>query len=266
MNYIIILPFYRKWNTIDRCLNSIIKASIHSRKEVKILLVNDYLEDNHKVANYVNSYAHINQLDGHKIQLIGVSSTKNLGCSGARLEGVRRFNHTDEFDSNYIVHMDPDDYVDITMFDQLDKATKKFDADVIIGHMTSYYKEVGFLFPYLAYNPTNPKTLNKVIPISYSDIIDCGHPIVTKYATLGRWKKCIKLATMNLNCNEDLYLTTLLYLNSKTCVYTDINYYVYEGGNNEGIMNNVALVGEEPINSQLAHNLAVLLEGMNEHT
>ncbi|WP_406944841.1 glycosyltransferase [Halobacillus sp. SY10] len=118
----IIVPIYNMEKYIHRCLDSIL---VQSLKEIELILVNDGSTDTSKFI--LNEYE---ERDGR----VKVLHKKNGGVSSARNAGIEIA--TGEF----VGFVDPDDWIESTMYKDMYEAAMQERADVV---MCSYVREFG---------------------------------------------------------------------------------------------------------------------------
>ena len=97
----IIVPIFNIQKYLNRCLDSLINQTI---KEIQIILVNDGSEDNCKTI--CEEYA-------SKDSRIKIINQANCGTGAARETGIK------EAEGEYIIFIDPDDWVDLYMCEEL---------------------------------------------------------------------------------------------------------------------------------------------------
>lgn len=118
----IIVPIYNVENYLRRCLDSLLSQSL---REIEIIAVNDGSTDNS--LEILEEYA-------QKDKRIFLIDKENGGVSSARNEGLLATK------GQYIGFVDPDDWVDQEMYEQMyDTATQEM-ADIV---MCTYMREFG---------------------------------------------------------------------------------------------------------------------------
>lgn len=108
-----ILPVYNVEQYIKDCLDSIINQTMD---DIEIICVNDGSLDNS--LQVLEEYA-------QKDARIKIISQENQGQGIARNNGLKIAN------GEYITFIDPDDWVDVDMFEKMYKSAKKFDSDYV---------------------------------------------------------------------------------------------------------------------------------------
>ena len=111
----IIVPVYNVEKYLEESLDSLVNQTL---KEIEIICINDASPDNSLdiLHRYKKKYINL-------IKIIDLK--KNVGSGYARNHGL------DVAQGEYIVFVDPDDYVDITMCEKLYNMAKKKSADII---------------------------------------------------------------------------------------------------------------------------------------
>lgn len=118
----IIIPVYNMELYIGRCLDSLLSQSF---EDLEIIVVNDGSNDSS--GNLIDHYAEID----HRVVPV---HKKNGGVSSARNEGLRKAKGA------YIGFVDPDDWVDSTMYEVLHHTAVHENADIV---MCTYLREFG---------------------------------------------------------------------------------------------------------------------------
>lgn len=108
-----ILPVYNVEQYIKDCLDSIINQTMD---DIEIICVNDGSLDNS--LQVLEEYA-------QKDARIKIISQENQGQGIARNNGLKIAN------GEYITFIDPDDWVDVDMFEKMYNSAKKFDSDFV---------------------------------------------------------------------------------------------------------------------------------------
>lgn len=110
----IIVPVYNAEKTIDRCVQSILKQTLDS---FEIILIDDGSPDNS--GRLCDEYA-------ERDSRILVIHKENEGVSAARQNGI------DAARGEYIIHVDPDDWIESTMLEELYAKAVSDNADMVI--------------------------------------------------------------------------------------------------------------------------------------
>ena len=251
-SYLIVIPFYDKFDSINRCMESILAAknkAIDLIEKLNIVIVDDGSKSKELSLEDINCY--------ESFESVHVSRIPNSGCAQARLHGIK-VGAINMSDDTYVIHIDPDDTIMDDMFIQIDSWINKFpEVDVLVGNLLMY--DCGVYNPYII-TPALNRMIGKVYPPEIGNCLSQGHPVIYKYAKLGLWKKCLDNCNLRINCCEDLFLTVLLYRYVKTVVYTDILYYEYEYGQSTSIMSGAK---DEPMDSRITYMYARYMENIN---
>ena len=117
----IIVPVYKAENYIHRCIKSLLSQSF---TDFEILLINDGSPD--KSGEICDEYAKSDKR-------IRVFHKENGGVSSARQCGI------DNARGEYTIHVDPDDWVEPTMLEELYLKAIEENADMVICDMIKYY-------------------------------------------------------------------------------------------------------------------------------
>ncbi|HFI0335420.1 TPA: glycosyltransferase family 2 protein, partial [Streptococcus suis] len=129
----LILPCYNVGGYIKECLQSIVdaKLQIEESRNIKVYLINDGSTDNTKsvaeefVISYPNLFFLHNQENG------GVANARNKGLSFV--------------DTDYLVFLDPDDYISPDFFKDIFELIDSNDFDLITYDIQNFYAETGEL-------------------------------------------------------------------------------------------------------------------------
>lgn len=118
----VIIPIYNVENYLDKCLESIINQTY---KKIEIILVNDGSTDDS--LRICEKYSKIDKR-------ITIIDQKNAGVSNARNTGIKKAN------GDYIIFIDPDDYININMLQILyDNINIVDDIDISICAFEKVY-------------------------------------------------------------------------------------------------------------------------------
>lgn len=110
----IIVPVYKAEDTLDKCLQSILSQTF---TDFEVILIDDGSPDNS--GHICDEY----ELHDHRIRII---HKQNEGVSAARQNGV------DEAKGEYTIHVDPDDWIEPTMLEELYEHAVDTKADMVI--------------------------------------------------------------------------------------------------------------------------------------
>lgn len=110
----VIIPIYKAEKVLNRCLDSILHQTF---TDIELILVDDGSPD--RSGDICEEYA-------RKDKRVRVFHKENGGVASARQVGI------DVAQGEYVIHADPDDYVEPTMLERLYKCAKDNVADVVI--------------------------------------------------------------------------------------------------------------------------------------
>lgn len=115
----IIIPVYKAEKYIERCVRSLFNQTLNC---LEYIFVDDCSPDNSIgiMKNILNEYPN------RKTQVKVIKHAQNTGVSQSRQDG------TDIATGEYIIHCDPDDWVDPYMYEDMYKKALKSNADIII--------------------------------------------------------------------------------------------------------------------------------------
>lgn len=118
----IIVPVYNVENYLERCLNSLVNQTLN---DIEIIIINDGSPDNSQdiIDDFAKKYPE--KIVSLTIPNGGVSNARNIGLDKATGE--------------YVGFVDSDDFVDITMYEQLYDKAKKDNADIVVSGYSKLY-------------------------------------------------------------------------------------------------------------------------------
>ncbi|ASJ21518.1 beta-1, 3-galactosyltransferase [Brachyspira hampsonii] len=128
----VILPVYNIENYVGKCLDSVINQTL---KDIEIICVNDCSTDNSE--NIIKKYIK----KDNRIKLINHNENQGLGFS--RNTGMYNSN------SDYLVFIDPDDFVSSNFVEELYNTALKYDADMVFtNNMYTVNEKNGYIKPF----------------------------------------------------------------------------------------------------------------------
>lgn len=119
----IIIPVYNVGGYIKECLESIIQQTY---KDLQVIIVDDESTDN--TMDIVRQYK-------DKFKDLTILYQKNAGVSAARNTA---FSH---IKGEYTIYIDPDDFLEINMLEEMKSVAEKNEADIVISEYYVYYKK-----------------------------------------------------------------------------------------------------------------------------
>jgi len=119
----IIIPVYNVGEYIKECLDSILMQTYN---DLQIIIVDDASSDN--TMNIVKEYE-------EKFEDFTILYQKNQGVSVARNTAF------DYIKGEYTIYIDPDDFLELNMFENMYNRAKKNQADIVISEYYVYYNE-----------------------------------------------------------------------------------------------------------------------------
>lgn len=215
----IVIPIYKAEKYINKCIESILSQTF---KNFEIILIDDGSPDNS--GRICDQYA-------AKDKRISVYHQANSGVSSARQYGLNQAK------GEYIIHVDPDDWIESSMLEELYKKAKEENADMVI---CDYYKD---------YSKTNRNEYIKQNPSQLrSDIVlkelflhlhgSCCNKLVRRACFT---KYNIKFP-IELRFCEDLYVNAALLKNNIKVTYLNKAFYHYvQDINSNSLVNTYSL-------------------------
>jgi len=198
----IICPVFNADHTINKCIESILGQTLNNWE---LILIDDGSSDSSGLI--CDNFAH----KDHRIKVI---HKKNGGVSAARQTGL------DHANGEYIIHVDPDDWVESDMLEELYSIANTNDADMVI---CDYYIEDG-----------NTRTYKKQMPTSMKPRIVLGDLSGKLHGSC--WNKLIKRSCclkykarfpVGINYSEDTYFNIQLLKQDIKISYLNKAFYHY---------------------------------------
>lgn len=201
----VVIPVYKVKETIEKCINSVLKASCNN---IEIVLVDDGSPDEcpNICDKYCKEYSNVQCI--HK---------ENGGLSSARNAGIRVAN------GKYIMFLDSDDYVDIDGFRSIVKVAKENYCDIITYDALKHVSNTTIIMKHR----------------SKDGVIVSGEKYILKEAHEGivypAWISLYKLSFIRDNSfefwegmlHEDIDFCFRVFLRADSILYTKIIVYHY---------------------------------------
>ena len=204
MKISVIVPVYNVENYLEKCLNSLVNQTL---QEIEILVINDGSTDNsQKIIEFFQSKFP---------QKIKTFAKENGGLSDARNFGIDRA--TGEF----LAFVDSDDYVSVTMMEEMYGLAKKHEAEIVICNLQKV-DEHGNVTQKLRQIPNLPEKIDLEKNFSvFSDIsyFACNKIFKRELFDGKRFQKGMHF--------EDIELIPQLLLQCKTLAKTNAFHYQY---------------------------------------
>lgn len=197
----IIVPIYKAENYINRCVDSILNQTF---KDFELLLIDDGSPD--KSGYICDEYA-------KKDNRIRVIHKKNGGVSSARQKGQ------DEAIGDYTIHVDPDDWIEPTMLEDLYMKAIADSADMVI---CDYYTNEGSKQNYITQEPTNLDSCEVLYELFRQLHGSCCNKLVRRACYIDK-----VFFPKNINCCEDLIWCIQVLKCSPKISYLNKAYYHY---------------------------------------
>ncbi len=216
MKISVIVPFYNREKTAERCLNSLLASTYEN---IEILAVDDGSSD--KTVEILRSFAE----QDNRVKVI---CQENSGPSAARNRGL------DSATGELVAFCDSDDFVAPTIYERMMEAQKENNADIVIcGFFDNFENGNNILHKIAAKNSISQSEVRSNVIRHYYD----GDP--TGLASL--WNKLYKKAFLDQNAlrfdeslhrAEDWWLNLHAYecANRITVIDEPLYYYVQDAG------------------------------------
>ena len=203
----IICPVYQAEAYLDRCVKSIIGQTF---TDFELVLVDDGSRD--RSGEMCDEYA---RMDSR----IKVYHKPNGGLCSARNMGL------DHISGEYSVHVDPDDWLEPDMLEELYKKAKEEDADMVICDI--YINRYGRQY----YSKQEPEALDSQTVMNgfFHDLHSaCWNKLVRRSCYTSRGLRFPD----NLVIWEDMYFNASLCMENLKIVYLNKAFYHYDGSSN----------------------------------
>lgn len=200
----IIIPVYKAEKYIHKCLGSLLSQTF---KDYEILLIDDGSPDSS--GKICDDYAKSDKR-------IRVYHKENGGVSSARQCGI------DNAYGEYTIHVDPDDWVESNMLEELYQKAVEDNADMVICDLIKYYSPSKQ--EYIKQQPSNLDHQTVLAELFKHIQGSCCNKLIRKscYDTFN-----VKFPT-TFNLYEDLYVCACLLKNSLNISYIGKAYYYYD--------------------------------------
>lgn len=204
----VVIPVFNVEDYIERCLHTLFNQTL---QDIEFIFIDDGSEDNSIsiLKDVLNSYPE----GKNRVKIL--THTKNRGVAAARTTGI--LSATGE----YIIHCDPDDYVDVTMYETLYKRAKEGNLDFVA---CDYYIQT----------ESSRRELKTMYGTSHKDLLKKNKADLLNCPIL--WNKLVKrklildnhiLPYEGYNYGEDLFCVVQILYYSKTFGKVDKPLYTY---------------------------------------
>ena len=204
----VIVPVYNTASYLPKCIESILAQTYHN---FELFLVDDGSTDESGLI--CDNYA-------KKDERIHVIHKKNEGVSSARNEALKHCS------GNYISFLDSDDWIELTMFEDLRSAIIDSQADFAVCNETHIYETGGHY---------KKRHVNHWKEIKNNQLVDKDGIYRVIFARSGTlWNKLFKSSMIsdirfdeNLRYGEDFFFLLLIIKNATSAIIIPKQYYNY---------------------------------------
>ena len=205
----IIVPVYKAENYLSRCVNSILKQTFF---DFELIFIDDGSPD--KSGNLCDEFA-------KKDSRIRVVHQTNQGVSAARQRGL------DTATGEYVIHADPDDWVEPDWLETLYYEAERTKADMVMCDFERVYSDKTI---YYSQKPTSLKN-EDILEDLISERIwgPCWNKLVRRDCFL-KYNICFN---PEMNLWEDLYVNCLLLTKGIKVSYVERTLYHYDSFTNK---------------------------------
>lgn len=207
----VIVPVFKAENYLHRCLDSLLSQSFHA---FEILLVDDGSPD--RSGLICDEYA-------RKDTRIRVFHKENGGVSSARQYGL------DQAKGEYVIHVDPDDWVEPKMLEDLYNVAKKDEADMVI---CDFYMNVGNKCTYVQQKPSDLEHNTVLLEMFQRLHGSCCNKLVKRVC----YSKYEIKFPEGFTLWEDRFVNCSLLMHDIRIAYLNRAYYHYDRFSNENSM------------------------------
>ena len=117
----VVIPVYNVEPYIERCLHSLFNQTL---KDIEYIFVNDCSSD----ASVSKIYDILSLYPNRNCQTKILNHTHNMGVAAARTTGIKAAT------GDYIIHCDPDDYIELDMYEKMYSRATDLDVDIVVCH------------------------------------------------------------------------------------------------------------------------------------
>lgn len=202
----VIIPVYNAEHTVCRMLDSLVNQTL---RDIEILVIDDGSTDS--TPEILDRYSSFDSR-------VKVFHKENGGVASARQMGIENAK------GEYSIHADADDWVELTMIDDMYRNAKKLDADIVIS---DYYKN----------KSGDDRSILCANASFVTSPLDLMYDILTGKIFGALWNKMIKMTAINhsharfiegVNYSEDvLFLAQILCRINVKIAYVNQSYYHY---------------------------------------
>lgn len=198
----IICPVYKAENYLRKCIDSVISQTYNNWE---LLLIDDGSPD--ESGKICDEYSIIEKR-------IRVFHKVNEGVSSARQYGL------DHATGEYVIHIDPDDWIEQNMLEELYKCAKANDSDMVI---CDFIEEYSYKRIYRCQKPTSLQSKSVLLEMYMKLHGSCWNKLI-KHETI---KKYHIHFPENISYCEDLIFITALLQHNITINYLNKAFYHY---------------------------------------
>lgn len=232
----VIVPVYKAEVYLERCVDSLLAQTF---KDFEILLIDDGSPD--RSGEICDEYA-------RKDDRVRVIHQKNSGVSMARQKGL------DNACGEYVIHADPDDYVEPDMLQELYAKAKEEDADMVI---CDYYANYPGRQIYSSQRPSSLCHEAVLCELFQQLHGSCWNKLVRRVC----YNKYNVRFPDNISYSEDLYVNASLLVHDIKVAYLPKAFYHYDQFCNVGSIAHNYTRERFDENVRLANLLAAALKG-----
>lgn len=216
----VIVTIYNSEKTLLRCLNSLRVQTLHS---IEVILVDDGSTD--RSAQICDDYG---LLDSRFI----VIHKANGGVSTARQCGI------DHAQGKYTIHVDPDDWVEVTMLEDLYTQAEEANADMVI---CDYFYNDGKRQIYCKQRPLALDHITVMKELFMHLHGSCCNKLIKRDC----YRKYNIKFPLGINCSEDLIFNVRLLVHPIHIVYYPQAYYHYMHDANSNVLTKKYVYGKD---------------------
>lgn len=209
----VIIPVYKTEKYIEKCVTSLFDQTLDS---IEYIFIDDCSPD-HSIDLMLKV---LEKYPNRKNQVKIIIHNVNLGVSKTRQDGV------DIATGEYIIHCDPDDWIERDMYENLYQKAKSSDAEIVIANYIEEYENHSF----------------KIRNLPCGSKREWFHKAVLNKFHMGLWNKLVKssLAKIisfptNVNLWEDMSIMLPMMLMATSIQYIDAYSYHYTINNQNSI-------------------------------
>lgn len=243
----VIVPIYGVEPYIERCARSLFEQTLD---DIEYLFIDDCSPD----ASFEILERIIEEYPLRRNQVQLIQNKQNYGVSHSRQLGL------DKATGEYIIHCDPDDWVELNMYELLYNRAKETDADLVLCDFTSVSQNMNYIYCSQAPKQLTSSSVIESISGHKQPIL---HGSTCNKLLKSEWCKFANFPEDISYC-EDAYFWFQIFQNKLKIAYINKSLYYYRNNLKSLVNNN--LKSKQILDLNLIRYLKILLSQSNDQT